>query len=399
MRRKIILYYNDRVFSPSESFLFKDFGQVPFVLSELNDTDLEYWIAAENPNPAFNSFRGKRVRQFTKRFRWLPARLDLLKNDRLYKAFRRDAAPSHIVLFPFTPLTDLMIARRMQRRGTKIIVKLDTNRVYLDRLAADWAKHRAKPMRFLRQSFHYREILRLADAVLCETSECEELLRQDFLDLKLNEKLVKTFNGLSRTWLSGMGIDDNRAVDRRQSIVVSGRISSWEKHTGLILEAGPPPPGWMIEFIGEVDADLEKIIMEHRAADPDFDRHYRFHGAINDKRLYFETLMGARALLLNSRVREGFPNVFAEAHFCRLFIVTSDVSGAFDATGEGRWGLIYRPNDVTSLRDAISAVPERVADNAVPDTHRQQFIWEHSLDQPAVRRVFDSASPSSDAAA
>lgn len=396
MRPKIVLYYNDLVFRPSESFLFKDFGQVPFVLSELYGTDLEYWIAASDTNPDFSSFRGRRVRQFGKSLRRLPVRLDFLRNAELNRAIDRDEDLTHFILFPFTPLADLLVARRVRRRrpAARIILKLDTNLEYLEAVAADWGRYCRHPLRFARQCHHYRELLRMADVVLCETSDCERVLRAGFLGLDLADKLVKTFSGLSEAWLSSIGVADTPADVRRDTIVVSGRISSWQKYTQLILDAGPPPPGWTIEFIGAVDEYLQEVIALHRATNSAFDDQYRFHGAIDDKRAYFGKLMQARALLMNSRGGEGFPNVFAEAHFCRLFVIASDVSGADDATDSGRWGMIYSRENVEALRAALQALPLRIKDrrdSPALEAYRRRFIWEHSLNQPAIRRLFNVA--------
>lgn len=174
MQAKVILYYNDLIYQPSPSFLFKDFGQVPYVLSQLYNTDLEYWISASNRNAGFDQFRGKRVRQFGKSFSWLPARFDALKNITLYRALDREAWATHLVIFPLTPIGDLMVARRAKRRWPemKIIVKLDANRKFLEGMASDWRQFRKRPLRFMRQCHHYRELLRLADVVICETTEC-----------------------------------------------------------------------------------------------------------------------------------------------------------------------------------------------------------------------------------
>lgn len=397
MRPKIVLYYNDLVYRPSESFLFKDFGQVPYVLSELYDTDLEYWIAASHPDPRFDSFRGRRVRQFAKARRRLPARLDFLKNVALYRAIDRDRDMTHLVLFPFTPLSDLMVARRVRRRrpDVRIVLKLDTNPTFLDAMTNEWRRWRKHPLRFTRQCQHYRELLRMADLILCETSECERILRDDFLGLDLDAKLAKTFSGLSDVWLRSIGVEPVPDAKRRSAIIVSGRISSHQKNSALIFEAGPPPPGWTIEFVGEVDEPLAGTIAAQRATDPRFDDHYRFHGAIVDKRTYFDVLMRARGLLMNSRGGEGFPNVFAEAHYCGLAIVTSDVSGASDATDGNRWGEIYPVGDKDALRAALQALatrPAGVCDDPEFADYRRRFLWEHSLDQPVIRRLFDSAS-------
>lgn len=393
VRDKIVLYYNDLVNVPSESFLHKDFGQVPFVLAQLYDCDLEYWIAAANLNSDFKEFRGKRVRQFGKSLRFAPDRFDVLKNRRLYRTIDSDEELSHLVIFPFTPVTDLAVARRAKRRrpNLRIMVKLDTNVEFLARIAADWRRFERTPARNLRQSYHYRELLKMADVLLVETNACFEILTNCFLGLDLGNKLVQTFSGLSESWLAASAIERGPRFDRRQSIIVSGRISSHQKYSELIFAAGPPPPGWSIEFIGEVDAAFAERIALARAKDPEFDRYYQFHGAIADKRAYFDLLLQAQVLLMNSRGGEGFPNVFAEAHFCGLTIITSDVSGAAEATGSGRWGLIYRREDVAALRAALLAIPALVAEPArqpAPDTYRHKFIWEHSLEQPAIHRLF-----------
>ena len=163
------------------------------------------------------------------------------------------------------------------------------------------------------------------------------------------------------------------------------------KNSELIFKAGPPPEGWTIEFVGEIDAAMVTLIERYRALDPAFDQHYRFYGAISDKRAYFDLLMQAKALMMNSRGGEGFSNVYAEAHFCRLFLVTSDVSGAVDATDNGRSGLIYRRDDTDALRRALAEIPARVtAAYSAPasELHRLNFIWEYSLDRPEIRRLF-----------
>jgi glycosyltransferase involved in cell wall biosynthesis len=394
--RRIIVYYNDLVFSPSESFLHKDFGQLGYVLAERYGADLEYWIAARNLNRGFTEFRGKRVRQFGKsRFPTSP-RLDFLCNRELLTAIARDFAPSHFLIFPFTPTTDLRVARAVRKRSpaTRIILKLDTNREFLEAIGRDWQRNRVGLVRRLRQSSYYRALLDEADLLICETSECEQVLRDGFLGLDLSAKLVKTYSGLSSAWLDSIGVTAEPAEERRNAIIVSGRISSVQKNSKLIFETGGLE-GWTIEFVGAVDDALRAEIETQRSRNPTFDARFRFHGAVTDKQAYFRLLKGARALLMNSIGGEGFPNVFAEAHFCDLFIVASDVSGAADATDNGRWGMIYPKNDVAGLRAALHALPARLSvagDDPEKDVYRQRFIWEHSLDQPAIRALFERSS-------
>lgn len=397
MQGKIILYYNDLEFSPSDAFLTRDFGQVPFVLAERHGLDLEYWISAEHPNPAYDRFRGKPVRQYAKALRALPRRLDFLKNRRLYRDLAAVQGLTHLILFPFTPVTDLQVARAAKRQhpAAKVIIKLDANADFLRSVEADWQRHQGGWRQRLRQSHHYRELLALADVILCETTVCEEILRADFLGLELGHKLAKTFSGVSEVWLATLGVLTASQLPRDNSIIVSGRLSIPVKYTSLIFEAGGPPPGWTLEFIGEIDETLQRTIDSYRAGDADFDQRYRFHGVITDKRAYYDILMRSRALLMNSRGPEGFPNVYADAHFSGLFIVTSDIASSIDATGDGRWGIIYKRENAAALRAALDALPERVvAFESDPETaaHRRAFIWEHSLDQSAIRNAFDSVA-------
>lgn len=393
MAGKLILYYNDLKFQPSESFLEKDFGQVPYVLADIYDLELEYWISASRLNPAFHSFRGRKVRQFGKNPLFGHDRLDVLRNRALYRRVGLASDITHFLIFPFTPMTDLMVARRAKKQNARIILKLDTNKDYLNSLAESWYHHHGPWRRRLTQAWHYRELLRLADLVICETSDAYDILSSHFLDLDITGKLTKVFSGISETWFDELGVPEIPDEERRRSIIVSGRLSSAQKHTETIFAAGPPPKGWTIDFIGAVDDKLRGIIEHWRAKDPHFDDHYRFHGMITDKASYYTLLMKAKGLLLNSRGGEGFPNVFAEAHKCRLFIVASDVSGALDATDDGKWGIVYPADDATALRTALDSLPSRLdalREEGVPDEYRRRFVWEHSLDQPSFHRLFEN---------
>jgi glycosyltransferase involved in cell wall biosynthesis len=393
MIRKMILYYNDLEFSPSDAFLTRDFGQVPFVLAEKYGLDLEYWISTMHPNGAYRQFRGKAVRQYRKTLRNISRRFDFLKNARLYFDIYRNRDLTHLMIFPFTPTTDWIVASaaKIRRPSAKIILKLDTNEKFLRDVEADWQGHGKGWRRRLKQSHFYRELLDMADVIICETSACDAILRSGFLGLDLDHKLAKTFSGVSKDWLSELGVSEVPRAERKSSIVVSGRLSIWVKHTSLIFEAGPPPPGWTIEFIGEIDQELQHTIEAYRAADPHFDDRYRFHGMITDKRAYYDILMHSRALLMNSRGPEGFPNVYADAHFSGLFILSSDIASSIDATHEGRWGVIYERGSAEALRAALAVLPERIEafenDPEAAD-FRRAFIWEHSLNQPAICSVF-----------
>src|ERR1700754_2205279 len=137
----ILNYYNDLEFQPSELFLNKDFGQVATVLGTLHERGVTHLICCNEPNEALRTFAGNAVVQAKKWFRFLPSKLDFLKNIAVYHfLFRHRGAFSVLVIFPFWPPSDLSAAKlfRALNPGAKIIMKLDANLAHIERLQASY---------------------------------------------------------------------------------------------------------------------------------------------------------------------------------------------------------------------------------------------------------------------
>jgi glycosyltransferase involved in cell wall biosynthesis len=388
----ILNYYNDLVFQPSEMFLNKDFGQVATVLGSLHTREVTHLICCNEPNEALRTFAGNGVVQAKKRFRFLPSRLDFLKNMAVYRfLFRHRGAFSVLVMFPFWPSSDLQVAKlfRALNPGAKIIMKLDANLAHIERLQASYE---VAPRSRFRQHHYYRLLLDIADVVIYETHGVGHVLTQTpFLGLQAPAKFVNVFNGLSDRQVRAILGGAPATARREQVIVISGRLSSPEKNVELIFRSDPVPEGWRIRFIGGMDNAFRELIENYRRRDPNFERKYEFAGEITDKRTYFRALSSARIMLLCSD-KEGFPMVYAEAHYFGLYIVTTDVSGAAEATDGGRMGKVIPRNDPAALRDALRAVCADVFLDAATKTAQvygaRHFIWEDSLRTPAIDEIF-----------
>lgn len=390
----ILNYYNDLAFRPSELFLNKDFGQVATVLGALHERGVTHLICCNEPNEALRTFAGNGVVQAKKRLRFLPSKLDFLKNMAVYRfLFRHWGAFSVLVMFPFCPPSDLQAARlfRALNPGAKIILKLDANLAHLERLQASYA---VAPRSRFRQHHYYRLLLDIADVVIYETRGVGHLLTQTpFLGPRAPAKFVNVFNGLSDRQVRAILGGAPAMAHREQVIIVSGRLSSAQKNVELIFRSDPVPEGWRIKFIGSVDSTFRQVIEGYRQRDPNFDRKYEFVGEITDKRTYFCALSSGRILLLCSDW-EGFPMVYAEAHYFGLYIVTTDVSGAAEATDDGRLGRIIARDDPAALRDALRAVCADtsldVATVAASKYGNAHFVWESSLCRPELDRLFEA---------
>jgi len=248
----ILNYYNDLVFRPSELFLNKDFGQVATVLGALHGQPVTHLICCNEPNGALTSFAGNQVVQAKKQLRFLPSRLDPLKNLEVYRFLSRHRRRfSHLVMFPFCPPADLAVARlfRALNPDAHVILKLDANRVYLERLQASYV---ARPHSRLRQHHSYRRLLELADLVVHETRDAGELLQRDrFLGTTLPaHKLLNVYNGVSRRQIVDTYGEFAVGAARDNVIIFSGRLGTPEKNVELIFRSDPVPKGWRLKFIG-----------------------------------------------------------------------------------------------------------------------------------------------------
>ena len=394
MLKLILNYYNDLVFQPSELFLHKDFGQVATVLGELHGRRVVHLICCKESNKYLSTFSGANVVQAKKRFRLLPTKLDFIKNLAAYQFLLQHRRQfSCLVMFPFCPHSDLLIAKLFLalNPAAKIIVKLDANLAYLEQLQASYD---ANPLNCFRQHHYYRGILDIADVVLYETRKVGQLLSHgNFLGMCQPSKFLNIFNGISRNQVAiALDTQSNELASTRNNIIVfSGRLGSPEKNVELIFRADPVPAGWKLKFVGSLDNAFLAVIAHYRARDPKFDTKYEFTGEISDKKSYFQELSTAKILLLCSN-KEGFPMVYAEAHYFGLYIVTTDVSGSAEATDEGRIGTIIPRNDPIALRQALHSVCSNANLDKFIDAGREygyrHFIWEQSLRNPIIDSLF-----------
>jgi glycosyltransferase involved in cell wall biosynthesis len=389
----ILNYYNDLAFRPSELFLGKDFGEVATVLGDIHGQEVTHLICCNELNDGLVSFAGNKVTQAEKRLRFLPRKFDFLKNLAVYRfLWAMRGKFSVLVMFPFWPSSDLLVARLFKafNPGAQIIVKLDANLAHLESLQKAYAERSFNPWR---QHVFYGRILRLADLVIHETREVGRLLTTaGFLGLDAPRKFLNIYNGVSAKRIASTGSRDPATTVRENVIIFSGRLSAPQKNVELIFRANPVPQGWKIRFLGRVDDAFRDIIESYRRSDFEFDLKYEFVGELNDKKTYYDELSKGKILLLCS-IWEGFPMVYAEAHFFGLYIVTTDVSGAQEATDSGRFGSVVANNDPMALRAALySACNDAHLDQAIALAAaygKAHFVWEDSLRDEALERVFE----------
>ena len=391
----ILNYYNDLLYQPSELFLSKDFGQVATVLGRLHGSSVQHLICCNTVNESLSTFAGNNVFQAKKSLRFLPSKVDFLKNIRGYLfLWRHRKKFSILVMLPFTPLSDLLMVRTFLalNPNAKIIIKLDANVDHLERLQQAYKSTR---IGFWRQHVSYRELLVRATTVIYETRNVGRLLKEkNFLELNSPQKFVNVYNGVSEQQMSDTAPPRKHSSERNNVIIFSGRLSAPQKNVELIFKSDPVPPGWKIRFLGKVDETFRRVIEEYKQNDSRFDEKYEFLGELADKGEYYKAFSAGKILLLCSNW-EGFPMVYSEAHYFGLYIVTTSVSGADEATDGGRLGTVVPPNDPGALKAALLSVCTHTDIDAAIALARgygqQHFVWERSLRTPRVDSVFEKS--------
>ncbi|MGB5793344.1 glycosyltransferase, partial [Poseidonibacter sp.] len=105
-----------------------------------------------------------------------------------------------------------------------------------------------------------------------------------------------------------------------------------------------------------------------------------FLGNITSREKIYEIYSKSKIFCMTSRY-EGFPLVFPEALYFGNFIVTTDVSGAYDITLNEKYGRVIKNDDVKEyasvLTDLIntSFLNEKICTEII-DFAKEKFTWQ-----------------------
>ena len=138
--------------------------------------------------------------------------------------------------------------------------------------------------------------------------------------------------------------------ERKNEILIIGRIGSYQKNHELIIEAVKNIGGlknWSLRFIGPVENNFEEYANDKLAGICDFS----FTGVVDYKDVQ-KYLCSSKVFLSSSRY-EGFSLAITEAAYMGCYIMTTDVGGVYDITNNYKFGCVFN-NDVASLSEALT---------------------------------------------
>lgn len=140
--------------------------------------------------------------------------------------------------------------------------------------------------------------------------------------------------------------------EKENYIITVGRIGSKEKANEVLMESFARIynliPNWKIKFIGPIDEKFKLYICKYFNKYPQLKDKIIFTGAIYDKEKLEIQYRKAKIFCLTS-LHESFGIVLVEAIKNGCYIISSNVSAAFDVTNNGEYGDIFNIGDIDQL--------------------------------------------------
>lgn len=168
--------------------------------------------------------------------------------------------------------------------------------------------------------------------------------------------------------------------EKENIICTVGRIGHYHKANEVLLEAFKTAssgiPDWKLKLIGPIEKTFEAYITKYFETNPHLLEKVIFTGEIADKEALNAEYQKAKIFCMTSRL-ESFGLVFAEAASNGCFIITSDIISARDVTGNGKYGDIFRKDDIVQLSDILIKACQDEARLASICTSIQDYAYEN----------------------
>jgi glycosyltransferase involved in cell wall biosynthesis len=234
------------------------------------------------------------------------------------------------------------------------------------------------PRRSDRLLFRYG--LRLADAVIAQTSRQQEMLIEGF---GVTSTIIQSC--FAWQWNSEYSARALRGPREPQSILWAGRLSE-EKRPEWVLRLARELPEYRFDIVGQCDVDSpygRSLVAQMASLS-----NIRWHGYVPHQRM-LEVYENARLLLCTSPA-EGFPNVFLEAWSCGKGVLsTVDPDGVIARFQTGEVAPAF-----ADMKQHLVTLDERRAFWEAAGRRGRQYVRNHHGERMAgealVRVIMDT---------
>lgn len=328
MKKKLLTIFPDA----TNVHLVKDVGMVPYMLHKYEGYE-SYLLCYKNGDYPYleSEVKGLKVIFLKKIF----GKQDL---DVLYFLMRNYRKFDVVMCFHMLRTTFIWLDffKLLKGKNSITYLKLDGNDLLMN---PTFFKH------FLRS--WYLKAIKKYTVVSIETK-----IIYDFLVKNWDREILYLPNGFY-DW------DDKKKIcfkTKENLIITVGRIGDINKSNEILVDAfariSSKIPNWKLRLIGPVENDFEKYVETAVVKNNVLRNRIELVGPIYDKERLNKEYQQAKIFVLTSK-SEGFPLVFLEAAKAGCFIVSSDITPAYDITDNERWGKLFPVGDSAALADVL----------------------------------------------
>jgi glycosyltransferase involved in cell wall biosynthesis len=168
-------------------------------------------------------------------------------------------------------------------------------------------------------------------------------------------------------------------LDKENVIITVGRIGSEVKDTQCLLQALSEIgeySTWKIYIIGPIEPNFKAQIDLFYRQNPKLKHIVFFTGAIYDRDLLEQYYQKAKVFVLTSKW-EGFALVYLEAIKNGCYIVSTDITPAYDVTNNGEHGSCFSVGDSDTLASILIQIMEGTRNIEANCELSQKYAYEH----------------------
>lgn len=198
----------------------------------------------------------------------------------------------------------------------------------------------------------------------------------------LSTKLARITNGIDESYVNSLNLKDTPFNKKENVIIYVARIGTYQKNTELFLKVLEKVDlkNWEVHIIGSIEESFKPTIEEFFNTNINLQEKVKFLGSITSREKIYNIYSKSKIFCMTSRY-EGFPLVFPEALYFGNYIVSTDISGAYDITMNEKYGRVIIEDNIAVYASVLSNLinssflNEKMC-SEIEKFAKEQFTWQ-----------------------
>lgn len=223
-------------------------------------------------------------------------------------------------------------------------------------------------------------IKKYVDLISFETKEPVNLVKKNYEFL--SNKIIRITNGIDEDYVKSLNLENTSFGKKENMIIYVARVGTYQKNTELFLKILEKIDlqDWQVNIIGSIEKDFNPIIKDFFRKNTHLQEKVNFLGNITSREKIYNLYSKSKIFCITSRY-EGFPLVFPEALYFGNYIVSTDISGAYDITSNEEYGKVIKDDNIEEYASILNTLinteflNEDVC-NKIINSAKKEFTWQ-----------------------